>query len=61
LWANKNGIQDAYFKYWEVLAEKFKDNPFILGYDIFNDPFAANVYKDSMMILDQTKFDREVL
>jgi len=47
--------------YWAVVSQKFSKNTNVLGYDILNEPFAANLYKDSSLFYDQNKFDREVL
>lgn len=38
--------------YWSVLAEKFSENSNVIGYDILNEPFAANMYKDSSLFYD---------
>jgi len=47
--------------YWAVVAKKFARNSNVIGYDILNEPFAANLYKDSSLFYDQKKFDREIL
>ena len=60
-WSNTAGLQDKFIDYWRVVATKFANNSNILGYDIINEPFAANLYKDSTLFTDQKKFDREVL
>ena len=60
-WANTNSIQDHFMEYWRTVATKFADNPNVIGYDIFNEPFTANTLKDSSLFYDQNKFDREVL
>ncbi len=61
LWENKNGLQDHFLNYWGVVARRFKDSEFVLGYDIINEPFAANLQKDSILFFDQQKFDRDFL
>ena len=33
----------------------------VVGYDVLNEPALANQFKDPFLILDQKKFDREVL
>ena len=42
-WANKPasdgvGVQDHFAAAWKHVAERFVDNPMVLGYDIFNEP-----------------------
>lgn len=44
-----------------MIANKFRDNAYVIGYDIMNDPFAANLYWDASLVHDLTKFDREYL
>jgi endoglycosylceramidase len=60
-WQNTNGLQDKFMDFWKVVATKFANNSNVLGYDIFNEPFTANTYKDSSLFYDQNKFDRTVL
>lgn len=36
-------------KYWKVVAQKFNNNNNVLGYDILNEPFASNLYKDASL------------
>ncbi len=41
LWTNKK-FQDRVVSLWGVLAKRYKDNPYIAGYDIINEPSAPN-------------------
>lgn len=46
-WANAPapdgiGIQDHYIAVWKHVAERFQDNPTIIGYDIMNEPFEGS-------------------
>ena len=43
---NQNGIQDKFAEFWKVLAKKFKENPFVLGYDLWNEPWPGNLWSD---------------
>ena len=61
LWENRNGLQDKFAAFWKVVADKFKDNTNILGYDIVNEPWASNMFKDSSLAFDTKRFDREKL
>jgi endoglycosylceramidase len=46
-WANDAGpggpgLQDRYASAWRHVAERFRDHPSVLGYDIFNEPFPGS-------------------
>jgi len=45
-WDNENGIQDKFASYWKVLAKQFKDSEYIIGYDIWNEPWTGNLWED---------------
>lgn len=36
------GIQDHYINMWRHIASRFKDNPYVIGYDILNEPFMGS-------------------
>ncbi len=38
-WKNTNGVQDHFVQVWVAVAERFKDEPYIAGYDIINEPY----------------------
>ncbi|MGH8461940.1 MAG: cellulase family glycosylhydrolase [Stenotrophobium sp.] len=38
-WANKNNIWDDYRNAWIAVASRWRDQPYLLGYDIFNEPW----------------------
>jgi hypothetical protein len=40
-WANKGGIQDHWATYWKLVAEHYKDQPYSMGYDLMNEPWAG--------------------
>eukprot|EP00347_Sterkiella_histriomuscorum_P001400 403372181 len=61
LYLNKNGIQDRFIDYWGVVAQRFANNPYVIGYDPINEPWPANFYKEFSLFYDQTKFDRTYL
>ncbi|MFV0590261.1 MAG: cellulase family glycosylhydrolase [Draconibacterium sp.] len=52
-WGNKPasdgvGIQDHYANLWKYIADRYADNPTVIGYDIFNEPFAGSSAKYAM-------------
>ena len=38
LYANTDGIADAFAHAWKLMAAAFRHNPLMLGYDLFNEP-----------------------
>ena len=38
LYANTDGIADAFARAWSVVASGFRGDPMLLGYDLFNEP-----------------------
>ena len=38
LYANTDGVGDAFAHAWSVMAGAFRSNPMMLGYDLFNEP-----------------------
>ncbi|MCE7883530.1 MAG: hypothetical protein DYH08_06665 [Actinobacteria bacterium ATB1] len=43
-WMNRNGILDEYVSMWQQVAERFADNPHVLGYDIMNEPWTSPLW-----------------
>ena len=37
--------------YWQRVANRFANNPYIIGYDPINEPFPGNVFGDPTLIL----------
>ena len=61
LYANEDGLLDKMFAFWSVVSEKFSKNPNVIGYDILNEPWPANIYKDESLFIEPTKFDKTKL
>jgi endoglycosylceramidase len=38
-------LQDHYIKSWQIIAQLFHDNPYVLGYDLMNEPHGGKVIK----------------
>ncbi len=47
-WANLEvegrGLQDAYADAWRLVAEEFRDRPYVMGYDILNEPWPGTAF-----------------
>jgi hypothetical protein len=61
LYANKDGLLDKMMDFWTVVATRMRTNPNVIGYDILNEPWGANLYHDKSLFFEPEKFDREIL
>lgn len=61
LYSNVDGITDAWGEMWAVLAERFKDNKNILGYQLINEPFAGDIYKNPAILIPFLPFSADFL
>jgi endoglycosylceramidase len=55
---NENGIIDKFIEFWSHFAKKFKNNPHIFGYDIWNEPFPGDMWS-SIQNLIPGKADKD--
>jgi Cellulase (glycosyl hydrolase family 5)/Glycoside hydrolase family 5 C-terminal domain len=40
-WANDGGVQDQWATYWKLVARHYRDQPYSMGYDLMNEPWAG--------------------
>lgn len=40
------GVQTHYINMWDMIVERYKDNPVVIGYDVMNEPFVGSVAKE---------------
>ena len=45
-YANVSNIQEKFVEFWKVVATKFKDNEYVLGYDLWNEPAPGGPMED---------------
>lgn len=50
-------LQDHYILTWQKIAERFKNNPYVIGYDLMNEPWGGDVIK----VFLTGEFEREQL
>ena len=53
-------IQEAFYNYWEAVASTIGNNPYILGYDLFNEPWPGDFYHKPSLFIPQ-RVDYEYL
>jgi hypothetical protein len=60
IYQNELGMQDKYIAYWEFVSNKLSANPYVIGFDPFNEPsfFAAKDFKNFMYTLWPGNFDK---
>lgn len=51
LWNNKNKLLDRFETYWSTVAAAFKDNKFVIGYEIMNEPWPGDLYKNPLVMV----------
>lgn len=58
---NEHGIQDKFAKFWKIMASKFKSNPYVIGYDLWNEPWPGNLWSDPRSMWPGYSTHNEVL
>ena len=51
LYDNVDGIQDSFGEFWKRIAENFKSNEYVIGYELINEPFAGNVIENPLRLI----------
>ena len=51
LYTNANGLRDEWAKFWIKTAQTFKNHTNVMGYELINEPWAGNVYRNPTLLL----------
>lgn len=46
IYTNKYQYQDRFIQFWNVTSKHFAGNPYVVGYDLINEPLAANMFTE---------------
>ena len=46
IYSNKDQYQDRFIQFWNVTSKHFANNPYVVGYDLINEPLAANMFTE---------------
>jgi endoglycosylceramidase len=59
--ADGRALQDAYAAAWRHVAGRFRDNPHVLGYNLFNEPWPGSQYPSCTSNVGCPVFDQQFL
>ena len=48
---NTGNVQDKFIEFWKVVANKFKGNKYVLGYDFWNEPAPGGFLEDFKSVI----------
>eukprot|EP01094_Clydonella_sp_ATCC50884_P025311 TRINITY_DN6604_c0_g2_i1.p1 TRINITY_DN6604_c0_g2~~TRINITY_DN6604_c0_g2_i1.p1 ORF type:complete len:554 (+),score=159.76 TRINITY_DN6604_c0_g2_i1:65-1663(+) len=51
LYDNRNGLQDHFTDYWRAVASRFSNSSYVLGYELINEPWCGDLYKQPSLLL----------
>ncbi|GMI23277.1 hypothetical protein TrRE_jg8245 [Triparma retinervis] len=51
IYHNTHGMRDYWASFWRTVADSFKSNESVLGYELMNEPWAGDVYRDPALML----------
>ncbi|KAL2920087.1 hypothetical protein HK105_200153 [Polyrhizophydium stewartii] len=51
IYANHDGMLDRFAEYWMRVATEYKDEPNLLGYEIMNEPWPGNHWRNPFLLL----------
>ena len=58
---NENNIQDKFIEFWKIIAKKFKSNKYIIGFDLWNEPFPGGMFQDLTKIIPSNPDKTQVI
>merc|ERR1712154_304350 len=51
LYTDGSRIQNAFISMWQQLATTFKDNEYVMGYELINEPWYGDTVQDPLLLL----------
>jgi len=53
-------IVDGFASYWDTVSKYFASNEYVIGYDVFNEPWPGNQYADPLHLIPG-RYDKKIL
>jgi endoglycosylceramidase len=47
-WSNRGGVQDNYIAFFKMLAERYREDPMVIGFEPINEPFPGTIGRFSL-------------
>nr|BAB16370.1 endoglycoceramidase [Cyanea nozakii] len=57
---NTDGLLDAWADFWKKTAQGFKDYKSVIGYELINEPFAGDIYRDPSLMIPGVADERNL-
>lgn len=59
-WANKHQLLDDWAAAWQIVARHWRDQPYSMGYDLLNEPWAGREWPDCLVTGCPDSYPREL-
>lgn len=50
LYTNHSGLMDKFAAFWGLVAQTFADRDIVIGYELMNEPWCGDIYKDPTLL-----------
>ena len=51
LYNPRHKLNQKFIAYWERVASTFKDNPYVIAYELINEPFIGNFWRNPLLVV----------
>lgn len=50
LYNTRSYLHKKFVKYWQKVAETFRGNPYVVAYELINEPFVGNAVRNPFLL-----------